>query len=211
MFTYPYAVSMPPAASTSDLRGRTPSAYERILDAAAKVMRRDGLVRATTKEIAREAACSEALLYKHFPDKRDIFLRVLTERSPRLDLASELPGTGTVAANIERLVTDLLVFYEQGFPLAASIFSSTELLHAHREAMAARGASPRGPSTLLAHYLDQEVRLARLAPMDTDALARLLTGAALHEAFLSTYAGEPLHDPSKLAHRLVTALNLAQP
>lgn len=199
---------MPASTSTPDPHDGVPPARERILDAAAVIMRRDGLVRATTKEIAREARCSEALLYKHFPDKRDIFLRVLTERSPRLDLAGELPGTGTVAANLERLVADLLEFYEQSLPIAASIFSSTDLLLAHRESMTARGAGPHGPSTILARYLDHEVRLGRLPDLDTDAIARLLTGAALHEAFLATYAGESIPDPTSLADRLVRALNL---
>lgn len=171
-------------------------------------MRRDGLVHATTKEIAREAGCSEALLYKHFPDKRDIFLRVLTERAPRLEHATDLPGNDTVVANMERLVKDLLEFYEQGFPIAASIYSSAELLTAHREAMTARGVGPHGPSRILARYLDQEVLLARLPPLDTDAIARLLTGAALHEAFLVSYAGDALRDSTELAHRLVAALNL---
>lgn len=197
-------------ASTPETSGDASSARDRILDAAAAIMRRDGLVRATTKEIAREAGCSEALLYKHFPDKRDIFLRVLTERSPRLDLAADLPGTGTVAANLERLVMSLLEFYEQGFPIAASIFSSTELLAAHREAMLARGAGPHGPSRILARYLDQEVRLTRLHPLDTDAIARLLTGAALHEAFLASYTAEAIPHPTALAHRLVAALDLAE-
>lgn len=171
-------------------------------------MRRDGLVRATTKEIAREAECSEALLYKHFPDKRDIFLRVLTERSPRLELAAGPPGAGTVVANLERLVVNLLEFYERGFPIAASIFSSSELLAAHREAMTARGAGPHGPSRTLARYLDEEVGRARLRPCDTDAIARLLTGAALHEAFLASYAGESIPHPMALARRLVAALGL---
>lgn len=193
-------------ASTPESGGDVASARDRILDAAATIMRRDGLVRATTKEIAREARCSEALLYKHFPDKRDIFLRVLTDRSPRLDLAAELPGTGTVVTNLEQLVTNLLEFYENGFPIAASIFSSAELLAAHRAAMTARGAGPQGPSRILAQYLDQEILLARLHPLDTDAIARLLTGAALHEAFLASYAGEAIVNTEALAHRLVAAL-----
>lgn len=43
---------------------------------------------------------------------------------------------------------------------------------------------------------------------DCDALARLLTGAALHEAFLASYAGEKVRDPQALARRLVGALAL---
>lgn len=188
------------------VRGDSAATRDRILDAAATIMRRDGLVRATTKEIARIAGCSEALLYKHFPDKRDIFLHVLTERSPRLGFAAHLPGTAAVLDNVTNLVTDLLGFYEQSFPIAVSIFSSQELLAAHRQAMDARGAGPRAPARMLASYLDQEVRLGRLKAADTDALARLLTGAALHEAFLAAYTGEPIDDPGGLAGRLVAVL-----
>ncbi|MGL5850226.1 MAG: TetR/AcrR family transcriptional regulator [Phycicoccus sp.] len=198
---------MPTRASTPADTGALP-ARERILDAAAVIMRREGLVRATTKEIAREAECSEALLYKHFPDKRDIFLRVLTERSPRLDLAATMPGTATVVGNLEVLVTALLEFYEQSFPIAASIFGSVDLLSAHREAMNERGAGPHAPSRVLAGYLDEEIRLDRLPKLDADAVARLLTGAALHEAFLATYAGRRIPDTTRLARRFVAALRL---
>ena len=172
------------------------------------VMRRDGIVRATTKEIAREAGCSEALLYKHFPDKRDIFLHVLTERLPRVASASELAGSGTVVGNLEIIVGGLLEFYFESFPMAASIYGNTELLTAHRDAMTARGAGPHGPSRILTSYLDGEVELGRLPARDTDAIARLLTGGALHEAFLATYAGETITDPQVLARRLVAVLNL---
>lgn len=171
-------------------------------------MRRDGLVRATTKQIAREAGCSEALLYKHFPDKRDIFLHVLTERSPRLDIAGELPGRATVPENLTRLVVALLDFYEQSFPMAASIFGSSDLLAAHRAAMTERGAGPHRPAGMVTAYLEAECDLGRLGEADCDALARLLTGAALHEAFLASYAGEKIRDPRALAGRLVGALEL---
>ncbi|WP_147916128.1 TetR/AcrR family transcriptional regulator [Ruania zhangjianzhongii] len=196
-----------PASTPAD-HTRTPPARERILDAAAVIMRRDGLVHATTKEIAREAGCSEALLYKHFPDKHDIFVQVLTERSPRLDLAGGSPGSGAVAGNLEHLVANLLAFYAQGFTIAVSIFSSAELLTAHREVMAARGVGPHGPAQIVHRYLDEEVGLGRLPEIDTDAVARLLTGAALHEAFLATYAGEAIAEPASLARRLVAAVAL---
>ena len=37
-------------------------------------MRTIGLARATTKEIARAADCSEAALYKHFTGKEELFV-----------------------------------------------------------------------------------------------------------------------------------------
>ena len=76
----------------------------RILDAAHELMLTVGLARATTKEIARAAGCSEAALYKYFDSKEDLFVRVLAERLPRLtpllgSLAAE-PGRGTPAGKI---------------------------------------------------------------------------------------------------------------
>ncbi|WP_293699799.1 TetR/AcrR family transcriptional regulator [uncultured Agrococcus sp.] len=188
----------------------TRRARERILDAAAEVMRRDGLVHATTKQIAREAKCSEALLYKHFPDKRDIFLSVLAERSAGLGLPSEMAGTATVRENLVELTAKLIIFYQENFPMAASIFGSTELLRAHREAMQRRGVGPHAVAAAVERYLVEEAQLERVdaTAIDTGAVARLLTGAALHEAFLATYAAETLEHPRETAQRLVDSVNL---
>lgn len=72
--------------------------------------------------------------------------------------------------------------------------------------MTACGAGPHAPLRIVAHYLDPEIELGRLSALDTDALARLVTGAALHEAFLATYARESILDPEGLAQRLVAVL-----
>lgn len=187
----------------------TRPARARILDAAADVLRRDGLVRATTKQIACAAGCSEALLYKYFPDKRAIFLAVLVERSARLDVSTDLAGTATVTENLIELTARLIDFYAANFTMAASIFSSAELLAAHRDAMRQRGVGPTAPSTAVARYLAAEVDLGRVdAATDGDATARLLTGAALHEAFLCAYEGTDVAQPRDLARRLVACLRV---
>lgn len=71
----------------------------RIIDAAHQLMLTIGLARATTKEIARAAGCSEAALYKHFASKEELFVTVLKERLPRLNpLLKRLvvsPGAGS--------------------------------------------------------------------------------------------------------------------
>ncbi|MBN0040507.1 TetR/AcrR family transcriptional regulator [Cellulosimicrobium cellulans] len=166
------------------------SARERILDAAATVLRSQGIAAATTREIARAAGCSEALLYKNFADKQDLFLAVLAERIPRLASTGDLAGGRTVAENLTTLVEQLLGFYVRTFPVAASIFGTPELLAAHRAAMDRRGAGPEAPARHLQAYLDSEITNGRL-PEDLDArsTARVLAGAALLEAFLAAYAG----------------------
>ncbi|MFG3224550.1 TetR family transcriptional regulator [Kitasatospora sp. NPDC048194] len=166
----------------------------RVLDAAARLIGTVGLVRATTKEIAREAGCSEAALYKHFRDKEEIFVRVLRERAPRLaDAVAELParaGEGAVREHLEAVVEVAVPFYRQSFPMAGGLLASPELLAAHRRKL--DDAGPHQVSSHLADYLRAEQRLGRVAAgIDPDAAAVLLVGACFHRAFLEVfYAGE---------------------
>ncbi|WP_166845846.1 TetR/AcrR family transcriptional regulator [Isoptericola sp. BMS4] len=189
------------------------SARERILDAAATVLRERGLARATTKEIARAAGCSEALLYKHFADKQELFLGVLHERAPRLDGPDDVArtaGTGTVSENLTDLVRRLLAFYAQSFPMAASILGSPELLAAHRAGVRRLGAGPAEPALRLQAYLDAEAARGRLPDdVDTAATARTLAGAALFEAFLATYEGSAgVPEPEERARTIVASVRL---
>ncbi|WP_433256253.1 TetR/AcrR family transcriptional regulator [Streptosporangium sp. CA-135522] len=187
------------------------STRERIVDAAAQVMRDQGLARATTKEIARTAGCSEALLYKHFRAKEDLFLAVLQERVPgglpRLlaGLADEA-GRDTVVGTLERVAHAAITFYDESFPMAASIFSELRLLEGYRAAMRERGAGPQTVNAGLAAYLRAEQALGRVRPeADPEAVAALLLGACLQHAFLRHFSD--VEAPAEAAGRL--ARNLA--
>jgi AcrR family transcriptional regulator len=163
-------------------------ARERILDAAAAVMREKGLTSTTTKAIAATAGYSEALLYKHFAGKQELFLSVLQERVPQVHLDS--PGEGDLAENLTGIVEQLMGFFVQTFPIAASIFGSPELLAEHRKAITGRGFGPAAPVHRVQVYLDAELRAGRIsAASDTTSAARLLVGAAFHQGFLAAFDG----------------------
>lgn len=163
-------------------------ARERILDAAAAVMREKGLTSTTTKAIAAAAGYSEALLYKHFADKQELFLCVLKERVPQVHLDS--PGDGDLAGNLTGIVEQLMGFFVQTFPIAASIFGSPELLAQHRQAITGRGYGPAAPVHRVQAYLDAERQAGRIrAACDTTSAARLLVGAAFHQGFLAAFGG----------------------
>ena len=184
------------------------STRDRMLDAAAEVMRTRGLARTTTKEIAKAAGYSEAALYKHFQDKTDLFLAVLTERVPS-SLAALLSGLrageDTVARTLHRVALSAMEFYGSTFPIAASVFSEPQLLAAHRAALQERGAGPHKANVLLADYLTAERTLGRVnADTDPHAVAALLLGACLQHAFLSHFG--PVEPPERLATTLVSAL-----
>ncbi|WP_121748631.1 TetR/AcrR family transcriptional regulator [Streptomyces sp. E2N166] len=163
-------------------------ARERILDAAHELMLTVGLARATTKEIAKGAKCSEAALYKHFASKEELFIRVLSERLPRLTpllhgLASE-PARASLEENLTEIARQAALFYEQSFPIAASLYAQTQLKQRHDDAMRELGTGPHLPIEGLDAYLRTEQAAGRVrADADTFAAASLLLGACSQRAF----------------------------
>jgi AcrR family transcriptional regulator len=174
---------------------------DRILDAAADVMTRLGLAKATTKEIARAAGCSEALLYKHFREKEEIFLGVLKHRLPNLTATlAALPGqagTGSVRDRLVEVVDLGVRFYEGGLAIGSSMLGDPELVRRHREWLVARGVGPQHANRMLADYLRAEQTAGRVAAgVDADAAAALLLGASYQRAFLIRLMGEEALTPA---------------
>ncbi|MFI6728233.1 TetR/AcrR family transcriptional regulator [Streptomyces atratus] len=172
----------------------------RIIDAAHQLMLTIGLARATTKEIARAAGCSEAALYKHFPSKEELFVAVLKERLPRLNpLLKRLiapPGVGerTVEQNLTEIARQAALFYEQSFPIAASLYAEPRLKERHNAAMRELGTGPHMPIRGLDAYLRSEQAAGRVrVDADTYAAASLLLGACAQRAFAyeATEGGGP--------------------
>lgn len=167
---------------------------EKIVAAAASIMREQGYARATTKEIARAAGFSEATLYKHFADKAEIFLAVLSEQLPDLlEALDELRanvGKRTVRANLITLTRAALDFYLESFPISVSVFSSQELLATHSTRVHEHGQGPRTPLRALAEYLRLEQQAGRInRRADPEAAAALLLGACLQQAMLTLFDG----------------------
>lgn len=185
------------------------NARERILDAAAEVMREHGVAHATTKQIARAAGCSEALLYKHFPDKEQILLHVLQERMPAFT-PTAAPGEKTVENNLVAIAHGALRFYRHAFPMMASMVAQPRLMATVRTSLARYGAGPQHPVTALAGYIAAEQDLGRVsAETDPDTTAALLMGACFQQAFLRYYSDGPDFTESNaadLVHGLLAPL-----
>ncbi|MBC9728967.1 TetR/AcrR family transcriptional regulator [Streptomyces sp. TRM68367] len=200
--------------ASTESPGRRP-ARVRILDAAHELMLSVGLARATTKEIARAADCSEAALYKYFESKEELFIRVLSERLPQLtpllrSLAAE-PGQGTLAENLTEIARQAALFYEQSFPIAASLYAETQLKRRHDAAMREMGMGPHIPIEGLDAYLRAEQAAGRVsAEADTVAAASLLLGACAQRAFVYEASADgrpPLDDfAQRLTHTLLTGI-----
>lgn len=160
-------------------------------------MREQGIARATTKQIAAVAGCSEALLYKHFRAKVDLFVAVLQERTPG-ELAAFLvglrgaAGQRTVEEHLVQVADRALAFYRESFLTAVSIFFERQMFEAYRAALLERGAGPQVVNRWLADYLRAEQELGRVrADAAPDAVASLLLGACLQYAFLGQFVERP--------------------
>ena len=186
---------------------------DEILDAAAEVLRTQGYAKATTKSIAQVAGYSEAALYKHFDDKAAILLAVMHERMPQLPASlMELignPGTGTLRANLARLARIAIDFYVDGFPILVSLFSSQELLTAHRRRMEELNAGPHKAQEGLIRYLREEQKLGRVRrTADVDAAAALLFGACFQRGFEVNFTGVDSPDAERDAYAAALAKTL---
>lgn len=184
---------------------------DRILDAAAHIMRTGGIARATTREIAREAGYSEATLYKHFTDKSELFKGVLAERLPNLvttlDDLTERVGHGSVRGNLIDVTISALAFYHEGFPMMAGLFAERVRLDEQVAGLRQAGGGPATPNVVLAAYVEAEQARGRLrADVAPEAAARLLFGACLQQALLAAFSDEPSPDYAAMAESLVDTL-----
>ena len=174
-------------------------------------MRTEGVARATTKEIAREAGFSEATLYKHFSDEADLFKGVLRERMPSLvttlEQLHDRRGQGSVRANLVEVTIAALAFYEDSLPMTAGLFAERRRLDDHVAGLRRSGGGPGVPRDMLAHYLRAEQQAGRIgADVVPGAAAELLLGACLQRALVSAFSDDPVPDHTATAQALVDTL-----
>ena len=78
-----HLLTMKPAKTSPRRAGRTPGPERQagLISAAASLFAANGFKGTTTKEIAKSAGVSEALLFKYFPTKRALYAAILAEKA----------------------------------------------------------------------------------------------------------------------------------
>lgn len=177
----------PPSARAARTRAR-------IVKAAAAVIDREGLAHVTTKEIAREAGYSEALLYKHFRDKEELVLVLLNQRlEPLVQAVVDLPdraGTRSVGDHLREMCAEFLRVFAVALPTAMSMLAEPRLLERQRALLEPIGGGPHKANDYLADYLRREQDLGRVAEDALpEAVADTVVGACFQRAFLIAFFG----------------------
>jgi AcrR family transcriptional regulator len=172
---------------------------QRILGAAERVLRREGLGGVTTRLIAREVGCAEGTLYVHFRDRTQLLLAIVEERLPpwaeHLRLLTSRVGHRTVRANLIDVTRTALGFYDNVVPLICSLFAEPELLASARKGASQRQTGPVAAQLVIGDYLRAEQKGGRVDPTaDPAAAATALLGGTWFRTFTKHFTGEPVPD-----------------
>lgn len=174
-----------------------PGVRDALLAAAEKLILEKGARGLTTREIAREAGCSDSALYVHFEDKAHLMASLCERWTPdlRTFLGSliERVGAGEVEANLRDIAAVALRVYRDMIPTTFAIAGDPELLVYHRAALRAAGRGPKTSIDAVAAYISAEQRLGRIRP-DADAViaANVVLGSCWQRAAYGHYFGEDL-------------------
>ncbi|WP_255558813.1 TetR/AcrR family transcriptional regulator [Horticoccus luteus] len=155
------------------------STRQRLLDAAARVFARDGLSRATTREIAREAGVNEVTLFRHFQTKDGLISAVVGENFAESGAApvGALPApTDDLRADLENLARHYEALLKANLPLVRTMLGEVQHRHGGHEKQVFRAVFAP-----LKAALAERIRAARdqdeLRPeFRADVLADLLGG-----------------------------------
>jgi AcrR family transcriptional regulator len=154
-------------------------ARAQLFDAAERVLLRDGPSALTSRAVTAEAGCAKGVLHRHFADFDTFLAEFVLDRIARLGeqaaILRHAAGTGTVAANLTRALTDL--FQSPAREILGLVTSRHEML------ARLRPTTPTGipvlaeATAMFASYLRLEREIGRVNPSaDVDALAPMLIG-----------------------------------
>ena len=154
-------------------------AREQLFDAAERVLLRDGPNALTSRAVTTEAGVAKGVLHRHFADFDAFLAELVEDRIGRIgNQAAALchsAGTGTVAGNLTRALTDL--FGPVAVAIVGLITFRDDLRARLRQARPAGVPVLTEATAMIASYLTTERELGRIAAdADVDTLALMLIG-----------------------------------
>lgn len=130
------------------VQARSRVTYEAILEAAARVLRTEGLAAATTNRVAERAGVSIGSLYQYFPSREAILAELVKQM--RLSMSARLMRDGEIARclpldeAIPRMVAAAMAQYEDEPRLTAALEEAEARLPRDPEVLAARAEVRNG-------------------------------------------------------------------
>jgi AcrR family transcriptional regulator len=162
-----------------------------LLDAAARVLVRDGIGGLTSRAVTAEAGCAKGVLHRCFGDYDAFLADLVLDRIAQVDAQAAVlrgtAGTGTVAANVTHAL--MALFDPVMVSIVVLIVSRDALRTRLRSVGTARFPLVGEGTAMIAAYLEAERELGRIShDAEIEMLAPTLIGA-VHLQF--TEQGDP--------------------
>ena len=183
-----------------------------ILRAAESLILAHGLSGVTTRQISRQAGCSEGALYVHFNGRLELLLAMLEETLPTmlvpLETLQQSVGHGSSQANLARALAGIFRFHQRATPLVAGLFADPALHAAYRTSLARQGKGPQLSLKALESYIAAEQRIGRIDRMvDSRLAANVLLSCSFLRAFSEQFFGTRMRPSwSTFSRRLIATI-----
>lgn len=184
---------------TASALARTPGRDRQasLIASAAGLFAAKGFNGTTTKEIAKAAGVSEALVFKYFPTKRALYAAILAEKAPLSELLNAIEKAAR--KRDDPRVFTLIAGYRirpgaDPTMLRLLLFSALE---GHELADMFFGNQHRVFYDYLAGYIRTRIDEGAFRPLDPLLAARAFIGMVVHHRLLHEIFEVPLHCPHK--------------
>jgi AcrR family transcriptional regulator len=164
-----------------------------LIAAAAALFARKGFNGTTTKEIAKAAGVSEALVFKHFPTKQALYAAILEEKVTVHELLKAIENSAS--RRDDRQVFSLIAGYRihpgvDSTLLRLLLFSALE---GHELSDMFFGKHHKVFYEQLAAYIETRIGDGAFRPVDPLLAARAFIGMVVHHRLLHEVFGVPMH------------------
>ncbi|MBD2300314.1 MULTISPECIES: TetR/AcrR family transcriptional regulator [Nostocales] len=164
---------------------------QQILEAARQVFFQQGFS-GSTIEIAQLAGISEALIFKRFSTKEELFFAAmgLPEKALWMKELENLCGKGNLKENLIQVCFQILEFYSEVLPRFMMLRSRGNAIP---ENCMTKEQGPVQDVKVLTDFLEQEISLSRLRPVNAKIIAHILVGTLMNYALSEQLHFSPNH------------------
>jgi len=186
---------------------RIPAAARKasIIRSAAAIFGDKGFNGTKTREIAARAGVSEALIFKHFPSKEDLYAAILTEKSPLPGLLQRIKTLAEQRKDAEvfTMIAETIVGGAPDPNLMRLILFSA--LESHELSDMFFQNHIRHFYDVLASYIEQRIKDGAFQPVPPLVAARAFMGMLIYHRLLTVLFRAPLtQEPKDIVHTFVT-------
>jgi AcrR family transcriptional regulator len=186
---------------------RIPAATRKasIIRSAAEIFAEKGFSGTKTREIAARAGVSEALIFKHFPSKEDLYAAILAEKSPLPGLLERIKALAEQRNDVEvfTVIAETIVGGAPDQNLMRLILFSA--LESHELSDMFFQNHIRHFYDVLASYIEQRIEDGAFQPVPPLVAARAFMGMLIYHRLLTVLFRAPLtQEPKDIVHTFVT-------